>query len=71
MKNILIAYDTMMTGGTTTALLSLLNELDYDRVSVDLILFMNEGPFLKDIPHQVNLLNQRLYGFTRTTKQVI
>ena len=58
MKNILIAYDTMMTGGTTTALLSLLNELDYDRVSVDLILFMNEGPFLKDIPHQVNLLNQ-------------
>lgn len=58
MKKILIAYDTMMTGGTTTALLSLLNELDYDRVSVDLILFMNEGPFLKDIPHQVNLLNQ-------------
>lgn len=29
MKKILIAYDTMMTGGTTTALLSLLNELDF------------------------------------------
>lgn len=58
MKKILIAYDTMMTGGTTTALLSLLNELDYSRFSVDLILFMNEGPFLKDIPQQVNLLDQ-------------
>lgn len=58
MKKILIAYDTMMTGGTTTALLSLLNELDFSDLSVDLILFRNEGPFLKELPKDVNLLNQ-------------
>lgn len=58
MKKILIAYDTMMTGGTTTALLSLLNELDFSKVSVDMVLFKNEGPFLNDIPHQVKLLDQ-------------
>ena len=58
MNKILIAYDTMMTGGTTTALLSLLNELDFSKVSVDMVLFKNEGPFLNDIPHQVKLLDQ-------------
>lgn len=67
MKKILIAYDTMMTGGTTTALLSLLNELDYGEISVDLILFMNEGPFLQDIPNQVRLLNQ---AFDKTKKNL-
>lgn len=58
MKKILIAYDTMMTGGTTTALLSLLNELDFNNVSIDLILFKNDGPFIQVIPSKVNLLDQ-------------
>ena len=56
MKKLLFVYDNMCTGGTTTALLSLLNKLDYNRFSVDLLLFRNEGPFLNQIPEQVNLL---------------
>lgn len=56
MKKVLIAYDTMMTGGTTTALLSLLNELDYNKVSIDMVLFTNEGPFFNEIPDEVNIL---------------
>lgn len=60
MKKILFVYDRMMTGGTTTALLSLLNELDYSNYSVDLLLFDYEGEFLKSIPKQVNLLKPAL-----------
>lgn len=56
MKKILFVYDRMMTGGTTSALLSLLNELDYTEYEVDLILYSNEGPFLSYIPKQVHLL---------------
>jgi len=56
MKNILIAYDRMMMGGTTTALLSMLDMFDYSAFSIDLILYENGGPFIKDIPLNVNLL---------------
>jgi len=56
MKNILFVYDRMMTGGTTTALLSLLSAIDYNEYSVDLLLYKNEGPFINDIPDEVNLL---------------
>ena len=72
MKKVLIAYDTMMTGGTTTALLSLLNELDYNKVSVDMVLFMNEGSFLSDIPNEVNLLKPAyIHGKLPVSKEKI
>ena len=58
MKNILFVYDRMMMGGTTTALLSLLKSIDYSEYSVDLLLFKNTGPFLEDIPKEVNLLDE-------------
>lgn len=56
MKKILFVYDRMMTGGTTTALLSLLSEFDYDKYSVDLQLFDFEGEFFDKIPEMVNVL---------------
>ena len=56
MKKILFVYDRMMTGGTTTALLSLLSEFDYDEYSVDLQLFDFEGEFHDQIPEVVNVL---------------
>lgn len=56
MKNILLVYDRMMIGGTTTALLSLLSAIDYSEYSVDLLLFKNEGSFMDMIPKEVNLL---------------
>lgn len=60
LKKILFVYDRMMIGGTTTALLSLLNELDYERYSVDLLLFETSGLFLKEIPKEVHILEPAL-----------
>ena len=55
-KSILIVYGEMIIGGSTTSLLSLLNEINYEKYDVDLILYKNEGPLLSEIPIQVNLL---------------
>jgi len=75
MKEILIVYDSMMTGGTTTALLSLLNEIDYNKYSVDLLLFSNSGLFLNEIPKEVNVLKpayvERKYAFLTCSKKKI
>lgn len=57
-KKILFVYYTMMLGGSTTSLLSLLENFDYDKYEVDLLLYRNEGPFLEYIPKNVNLLPQ-------------
>lgn len=58
MKQLLFVYDRMMTGGTTTALLSLLKTIDYDKYTVDLLLYRNCGDFFHEIPPQVNLLDE-------------
>ena len=55
-KKILFAYDCMMLGGTTTALLSLLNEFDYSKYDVDLIMYKNSGEAIERIPAEVNIL---------------
>lgn len=55
-KKLLFAYDTMMTGGTSTALLSLLQTLDKDKYDIDLILYRNGGEMFSQIPNNVNLL---------------
>ena len=57
-KKVLIAYETMMIGGTTTALLSLLSSFDYEKYDIDLILYTNKGRLLEEIPEEVNLLEQ-------------
>ena len=57
-KKILFVYYTMMLGGSTTSLLSLLDSLDYEKYDVDLLLYRNEGPYLHYIPQKVNLLPQ-------------
>lgn len=55
MKNIIIVYNSMSTGGSTTSLLSLLNEIDYNQYEVDLLL---RGPGIYEslIPSKVNIL---------------
>lgn len=57
-KQILFVYDSMIMGGTTTSLLSILNNIDYDKYDVDLLLFRNKGPYFEMIPDKVNLLEQ-------------
>lgn len=58
-KKVLIAYGGMVVGGSTTALLSMLKEWDYNKYDIDLILYDRGFPFEKDIPHQVHILNGR------------
>lgn len=55
-KSILISYQAMMVGGSTTSLLGLLYSFDYSRYDVDLLLNTNTGEMLDKIPNQVNLL---------------
>lgn len=55
-EKILFVYDSMMTGGTTTALLSLLNTIDRSKYEISLLLYTNTGAHLEEIPEFVNLL---------------
>lgn len=55
-KRILIVYQEMVVGGSTSNLLCLLNLLDYSKVQVDLLLRRNQGKLLGSIPSQVNIL---------------
>lgn len=56
MKKILFVYPSMMLGGSTTSLLSLMNNLDPTKYQVDLQLQTNTGPLLDNIPKHINLL---------------
>lgn len=47
-----------MLGGTTTALLSFLESIDYDRYDVDLIMYRNAGEAIDRIPQQVTVLRE-------------
>ncbi|MBQ7288437.1 MAG: glycosyltransferase [Clostridia bacterium] len=67
-KKILFVYYTMMLGGSTTSLLSLLNTLDYEKYDVDLLLYRNEGPYIDAIPKQVNLLPQAFIPQSKAAK---
>ena len=46
----------MMIGGSTTSLLSLLNEMDYNKYDVDLICLDNKGALYDMIPKMVSNL---------------
>lgn len=55
-KKILFVYSSMVLGGSTTALVSLLNGLDYSKYQVDLQLYRSDGEFMNMIPEAVNVL---------------
>ncbi|MEL3960601.1 glycosyltransferase [Lysinibacillus endophyticus] len=52
----LIVYTKMVTGGSTTSLLSILNNMDYSLYKVDLLLMRHGGDLFESIPQQVNIL---------------
>lgn len=66
-KSILFVYPEMLVGGSTTSLLSLLNELDDRKYEIDLLLYRNIGPLIDDIPHNVTLLPQACIDTKRDT----
>lgn len=55
-KKILFVYDSMMTGGTSTALLSLINTIDRSKYEISLLLYTNTGALVEEIPAYVKLL---------------
>lgn len=56
MKRILIVYHGMIVGGSTTSLLSFLNEIDYKEYSVDLALCYRGCKLENLIPPKVNVI---------------
>ena len=55
-KNILFIMSSLRNGGAERSLVNLLQLLDYDKYNVDLLLFQNEGMFLKQVPDEVNFI---------------
>ena len=58
-KKILFVINTLGRGGAETALISLLNQIDYAKYNVDLLVLLGQGPLVSEIPHQVHLLNRK------------
>ena len=56
-RNILFVMSSLRNGGAERSLVNLLQLLDYDRYNVDLLLFQNEGMFLKQVPKEVNIIS--------------
>ena len=55
-KRIFIAMHYMEIGGAETALIGLLQALDYTRYDVDLFLYLHQGEMMQYIPKNVNIL---------------
>lgn len=56
MKRILFIGMSLNVGGAEKSLVNLLNMIDYGKYSIDLLLFQKTGPFLKQIPNEVNII---------------
>ncbi|SDX65681.1 glycosyltransferase [Paenibacillus sp. CF384] len=66
MKKVLFVIPTLTTGGAEKSLVNLLNLFDYSTYRVDLLLFKQEGIFIKQVPKEVNILpipNTLKYAF--------
>lgn len=55
-KKLLFIYPSMMMGGSTTSLISVLNSIDYGMYEVDIIFFESGGELSGYIPTQVRIL---------------
>ena len=55
-KKILITSFDLAIGGVERSLIGLLNQIDYEKYEVDLMLFKHEGEFLPFLPSGPNLL---------------
>ena len=58
MKNILFIMNDLECGGAQKSLISLLKTIDYNKYNIDLFLFKHTGSYLKEIPKEVNLLEE-------------
>ena len=56
MKRVLIVNDEMVTGGVARVLVNMLKELNFDDVTIDLLILHPHGEMLKDIPSNYHIL---------------
>jgi len=56
MKTILFVIESLHCGGAEKSLIALLNNLDFEKYSVDLLLIKKGGEFEKFVPTQVNMV---------------
>jgi glycosyltransferase involved in cell wall biosynthesis len=68
-KKLLFVTQYLHTGGIEKSLLTLLNDLDYQRYDVDLLLFDHTGVLFKMIPSQVNILPPLFETFSTSLLQ--
>lgn len=73
MKKIFIIHSTMEIGGAETSLLGLLNSIDYNKYTVDLMLLNPIGELMSLIPKEVNILskNKHYINLVLPIKKVI
>ncbi|MBG6187901.1 glycosyltransferase [Flavobacterium sp. CAN_S2] len=56
MKNLVFVIESLHLGGAEKSLVTLLQNIDYDKYAVDLILFHKEGVFEKFVPEEVTII---------------
>jgi len=56
MKNVAFIIESLNLGGAETSLVTLLNNIDYSKYSVDLILFTKQNYFINYLPKEVNVV---------------
>lgn len=61
MKNLLFVIDSLYCGGAEKSLVSLLNNIDFSRYNVDLLLLKRGGEFERYLPKEVQLLESPEY----------
>lgn len=61
MKKILFIMNDLECGGAQKALISLLDNINYRKYDVDLLLFNKKGIYLNDLPKDVNILDEPKY----------
>lgn len=73
MKNILISSFDMEVGGVERSLISMLDNFDYDKYKVDLMLYSHTGDFMNLLTDKVNMLPEikKLATFRKGIPQII
>lgn len=59
-KSLVFIIESLQLGGAEKSLVTLLQNLDYTKYQVDLILFKKDGIFNKYVPEQVNIISVEL-----------
>ena len=69
-KEILFVYPEMMLGGSTTALIALLKNLDKEKYNIELQLMRKEGPLLNVVPEEITIIKTQRRELNKLKKLI-